>query len=425
MNTAKTRVAKVCAASLLLGLCTGVAQARSVALLIGVGDYGDQQLDIPGVDVDLDNAAKLVRGLGVADADIVRLFNQQATVARVEAQLQGLAQQLSSDDQLILYVSTHGLQLRDQNGDERDGRDEALALADFAVGSAGDAQPIQGVLRDDRLGELLAALPTTRILVIADTCHSGTISKTLGDGLEDVLNRVGKFIQLPRWLRGEGNAVVETGLQELNQPGVVLLSAAGDGELADIDERGSAFTRALIETQRSEADTAWCWFQRARAVVREDTQGVQLPQFSGEFQRAVAPLQGGGRAIDGVPLLQHCSSDPRFSASVQRDGAGLKLSAVSGQAGWLTAVSVRQLDQSLELQSLSSRWHHGRDRQLILGGVQRVADQRAGAWVLWTADGVDLPRHRGNFSVLWQGLQGLPSDQWASAYVPGVSFDGH
>ena len=416
----KSNTWRAVALSLLLGCWIGSAQAKGVALLVGVGDYNDAQLDIPGVDRDLDKAEQMMIRLGLASGDIVRLYDAQATVAAVEAQLTRWATELGIDDQAYIYLSTHGLQLADNNGDEQDGRDEAIALSDFRVGNEGDQVEVSGVLLDDRLAELLAALPNRRTLIIADTCHSGSISKSL----DDVLSRVGKFIQMPSWLIGEVRAHTDDSLLELKQPGVVLLSAAADGELADIDESGSVFTNALFELQLDPSqDTAWCWFQRARGRVREQTVGVQWPQFSGGFTAAAAPLAGDLSPLRGVSLMQNCNGHQGFSASVQQKAGGENLAAVSEQPGWVTAVSVRQESHTLELKSLASRWHHGRGRQASLSRLTSSASEHSGAWVLWTADGVELPRHRGDFSVLWQSLQSLSDEQWSSSYVSGVDLN--
>jgi len=408
-----------------LALSAAAAQAKSVALLIGVGDYMDEQLDIPGVDRDLERAELMMQRFGVASDDMVRLFNAEATVDAVERQFQHYSKTLQPHDQLYLYFSTHGLQLPDDNGDESDGRDEALALADFAIGLPTDAVAVSGALIDDRLAELLAALPNKHTFIIADTCNSGTISKSLSDELGDLLSRVGKFIQMPSWLRSTATHVADPALlAELAQPGVVMLSASADGELADIDEDGSEFTRALLATQENpEQDNAWCWFERARSRVRQNTGGVQWPQMSSDFEAAVAPLAGRADLMHGVSLLQNCSGSASLTTDIEEKYGQVHLTATAEHAGWVTAVSIKAPEQELLLQPQASRWHHGQNRPASLGRLKKTANTDSAAWVLWTADGVELPRHRGDFSVLWQALQQLPSDRWSGSLVKGVDID--
>jgi|GEM_PF-5101214 len=370
-------------------LSAGQAQARSVAVLVGVGDYIDPQLDIPGVGRDIDRASS----------------------TRLEA-----------DDQLYLYFSTHGLQLTDNDGDEADGRDEAFALADFAIEGSGKEQKVTGALRDDRLAELLEAMPQTRNVIIADTCHSGTINK----GISDVLVRIGKFIQMPYWLSAASATPIAesavSGGEELEQSGTVLLSAAGDGELADIDTDGSVFTRALAATMEDpELDNAWCWFQRARTQVRQQTGGVQWPQFQGGFSASVQPMLHEDNAlIDGVSILQKCMSRQGLTAHVSQPSGEKKLLATSDAEGWVTTLAVREMQQDLSVQPLARRWHHGNNKSATLRRSVTMDRENTGSLVLWTADALELPAYRGDFSVLWKSLISAPNGQWASAWLPEV-----
>lgn len=395
-------------------------QAKSLALLVGVGDYQSPQLDIPGVDRDLAKAKLMMHRFGVAERNITVLFNEQASVPAVEAQLIAYQSKLQKDDQLFVYFSAHGLQLDDDNDDEADGRDEALALAGFSVGPKGDNAKVSGVLLDDRLAELLAALPNKYTLVIADTCHSGSISK----GLSDVMRRVGKFIQMPSWLVGESDGHADSAFREISQPGVALLSAAADGELADIDVAGSAFTQALLNTQGDPSkDILWCWYQRARQQVWNDTGGVQWPQFGGAFELAVQSPAGKLPLAERVALMQSCSAAPGFSTGIMKMKKRLRLSARATQSGWVTPVAMNYSTGALEMRPQASRWHHGDERSIQLGRARSVPNNEAGALIVWTAEGVELPRHRGDFAILWNELRSLHRSQWASSVLQGVDLN--
>lgn len=110
--------------------------------------------------------------------DAIVLCGADATRARVLALLADAAT-LPAGALLVLTFSGHGMQLVDRAadparprpasarnrlvGDEPDGRDEAWCLHD-------------GFLLDDELTATLAALaPGVRLLVLSDSCHSGTI----------------------------------------------------------------------------------------------------------------------------------------------------------------------------------------------------------------------------------------------------------
>ena len=70
---------------------------------------------------------------------------------------------------MICNLNTgHGTKLRDDDGDEGDGYDEALVPRDFQT---------SGMIRDDDLYEILIKdLPDgVHIMSLMDCCHSGTI----------------------------------------------------------------------------------------------------------------------------------------------------------------------------------------------------------------------------------------------------------
>ena len=70
---------------------------------------------------------------------------------------------LSKDiDSLFIYFSGHGLSITDRNGDEIDGMDEALVFKD-------------GYILDDDLYSLMRHHKCKRLILMVDSCHSGSI----------------------------------------------------------------------------------------------------------------------------------------------------------------------------------------------------------------------------------------------------------
>ena len=66
--------------------------------------------------------------------------------------------------EVFFHFSGHGGSIRDQNGDERDGRDECLFACD------------RRKLRDDTIAKVLALLPSdARMFIQIDACHSGSM----------------------------------------------------------------------------------------------------------------------------------------------------------------------------------------------------------------------------------------------------------
>jgi hypothetical protein len=96
---------------------------------------------------------------------VTKLLTKAATRAKVLAQVKKAAQTLKSGDIFLLTYSGHGGQLPDMNNDEPDGQDETWCLYD-------------GEMVDDELYALWGKFaPGVRILVLSDSCHSGTVTK--------------------------------------------------------------------------------------------------------------------------------------------------------------------------------------------------------------------------------------------------------
>ncbi len=94
------------------------------------------------------------------------LLTAIATRKNVIKEISYAASQLNVDDMFFLSYSGHGGQLPDWSGDESDQQDETWCLFD---GQLVDDE-IYGLLRQFRSG--------VRILVLSDSCHSGTVIKS-------------------------------------------------------------------------------------------------------------------------------------------------------------------------------------------------------------------------------------------------------
>jgi hypothetical protein len=124
--------------------------------------------------LDTEFAAKHMQELAAVCGvkDLTVLDNTNATKENVLATIAAIGQRCEPDDMFVWYYTGHGDSMPDQDGDEHDGKDEAFCLV------AADGQCNYGTyLRDDDFSDaLISALPTeTRVIVLSDSCHSGTI----------------------------------------------------------------------------------------------------------------------------------------------------------------------------------------------------------------------------------------------------------
>jgi len=94
------------------------------------------------------------------------LLSENATRAAVKAAIKSASKELSSGDMLLLSYSGHGGFVPDTNGDETDDSlDETWCLYD-------------GQFVDDELFALWAKFKKgVRIVMLSDSCHSGTVAK--------------------------------------------------------------------------------------------------------------------------------------------------------------------------------------------------------------------------------------------------------
>jgi uncharacterized caspase-like protein len=142
--------------------------ARKSALCIGINDYPGTGMDLNGCVNDANDwAAELdERGFEVRlllDAAATRA----AMVEAIGAQISGA----DKGDSVVITYSGHGTYAPDDGDDEDDGLDEGLCPYDIKQGK---------VLLDDDIHQLFEKRkPGVRVLLISDSCHSGTVIRAV------------------------------------------------------------------------------------------------------------------------------------------------------------------------------------------------------------------------------------------------------
>lgn len=153
------------------------------ALLVAVGAYpeGSGWGRIHAAN-DIGLVAPMLRAKGFSEKNIEILLNEQATKTAVTGALRRLAHAAKHGDHIYIHFSCHGQQMADDNGDEPDGLDEALIPYDARRRFTPGVYEGENHLRDDELGELLAALRRKvgeegNVIAVLDACHSGTADR--------------------------------------------------------------------------------------------------------------------------------------------------------------------------------------------------------------------------------------------------------
>jgi metacaspase-1 len=169
------------------------------------------------------------------------LLTQNATSEKVIEVIRDAALQLVKGDLLFLTYSGHGGQVKDTNFDEEDDRkDETWVLYDRQ-------------LVDDELYDLWGQFKSgVRILVLSDSCHSGTVTRDIpgfitGEPRVRAMPlKVGQKVEQAHKALYRAIQVAHTGSETAKiRASVLLISGCMDNQVSQDGERNGAFTGAL------------------------------------------------------------------------------------------------------------------------------------------------------------------------------------
>jgi hypothetical protein len=250
------------------------------ALCIGINNYPGTQNDLAGCVNDADdwNAELARRGFSVQ-----RLIDRQATGKAMRAGIRSVLAGAQAGDLVVVQYSGHGSFVPDENGDEPDGADECLCPYDVRS---------RGPITDDELFDLYSARPEgVKLLMISDSCNSGTVSKfapiTMPPsprGSPDPRARV-RFLPPAAFLTKTQTARfgIRRGVRSSSPPGRnagLLLAGCQETEYSyDAYFRGrpnGAFTFIALQTlaKLSRSATYEEWYQ----AIRKELPSQQYPQ---------------------------------------------------------------------------------------------------------------------------------------------------
>jgi hypothetical protein len=193
------------------------------ALCIGINDYPGTQLDLAGCVNDANDWAAALKARGFT---VQTMLDGQATKARMVSAISALVNGGQNGDSLVVTFSGHGTYAPDASGDEPDGLDEALCPHDIKQGQA---------LIDDEIHQLFAGRkPGVNIVLISDSCHSGTVIRQAPPD-PDAEGPRPRFMPMGAWLpegqlpRGaSGKPLTAVALASTLSPWAGAISSAGN-----------------------------------------------------------------------------------------------------------------------------------------------------------------------------------------------------
>jgi hypothetical protein len=225
--------------------------------------YGGWDGPLAACEFDANDMAALAKTKGMVPTV---LLTKKATRAALLAAMRKAAKALKAGDLFFMSYSGHGGQMPDTNGDEADKKDETWCLYD-------------GQLIDDELYfELSKFAAGVRILVLSDSCHSGTVTRELPPPppppdqrprmMPDSVGRrvyashqafydklqasvaaaaAKAFVNPDVALANVGAAATAVALVGQFKPAVVLISGCQDNQTSMDGAHNGAFTEALLK----------------------------------------------------------------------------------------------------------------------------------------------------------------------------------
>jgi len=272
--------------------CERESKPEAYVISIGVSDYQAEGKDLQFATKDAEDIAKLYQESANFDqVHTQTLLNEQVTKANILA-LRNWLERTTVDDQVVLYISGHGL--LDENYDFY-----------YATEDTDFANPAKkGILYDDIEG-LLDGIPARRKLLLIDACHSGEYDKDappLPQAQQDSLKQKG--VAFKGFSKGDEESAPVLGLQnsfELMQQlfadlrrgsGATVISSSSGVQVSYEDEewQNGAFTYAFLYGLKSmkadENSDGQVTASEIQAFVAEYvprlTDGLQVPTFRRE-----------------------------------------------------------------------------------------------------------------------------------------------
>lgn len=260
------------------------------SLSIGINDYPGTGSDLAGCVNDALAWKKELHQRGFNWQD--ELLNEKAFRKAMTDAISDVVVSTQPGDLTVITYSGHGTWVPDTDGDEPDGRDEALCPWDIDSGE---------VLTDDYLYSIFCEIPDgAKVIFISDSCHSGSVARRAPRDYykgpftsmpKPYLSPTVKFMPPAMHLTEEGIKMAERlerspAKARSRETPVLLMAGCQDNEYSyDSFFDGKpcgAFTHVALWTlgQLGPGTTYLEWYQEIRKYLPYD-QYPQTPQISG------------------------------------------------------------------------------------------------------------------------------------------------
>ncbi len=297
------RFGALLAAGITMLAMSASARAEFYGLVVGINEYQSDRLrDLHGAVNDANDIRDALMTAGATH--VTQLLDSDATRSQIFGAWDDLVSRAKPGDTIVFTYAGHGAQQPERvAGSEEDGRDEMFQLHGFQTDASGNQERIL----DDELNQLFARTSHLRIVFVADSCHSGTMSRNFDTRAGELSTRGGGYEvieddQLPP-ANAEAAAITEDQLEH-----VLFFGAVKDSQLVvelpvEQQMRGVmswAFARALRGAADANKDLVLHGRELEiflRETVRIVSEGRQLPQMARRARNdEIALILPGGTA---------------------------------------------------------------------------------------------------------------------------------
>lgn len=248
------RLASVAGLSLLLLAATGACQAKGVALILSISDYGADDPPLEGVVHDRASADLFSAQLGVAPDDRLYFADRELTRDGFDVAFNALDRRVSDGDTVFVYYSGHGFRT------QRKGAPPGVCVSSLVTAD-------KRSFREDELMARIEALAqrASQVVVMLDACHSGGTVEAIKAGTRSL--GPGKRFRPRLYVSPDGdtcksisNMTEEKTTAMRSLPGrggdnIVVLAAARPDEVSlDDPEKGGLATTSLVACLTSARD---------------------------------------------------------------------------------------------------------------------------------------------------------------------------
>tara|TARA_R110000824_G_scaffold12226_6_gene53542 strand:- start:8639 stop:9523 length:885 start_codon:yes stop_codon:yes gene_type:complete len=252
-----------------------IPSAKKVAVCFGINNYPGTNNDLKGCINDAKGWEDILKNK--YGYNVNHFYDTFATTHNFVEHIENLLADSKQGTHVVVTYSGHGTNVRDNNSDEADGRDEALCLFDR-------------VFIDDEVRNLFKKLhPEARLTFISDSCHSGTVTRAFLAGTgNDVYSKPRylppedddeAFSIRPSAIKSRANDLSQEGMDEVLITGCLPKEFSYDARLGG-DYYGAMTFNALEILNKTPNITYEAFYSKLRKKLPSNSYR-QTPQLEG------------------------------------------------------------------------------------------------------------------------------------------------